>query len=133
MPLVEAELEKASDAKHFTNFDLIHGYCQLLLHTNSQECQLFIKPDGILTPRHVLHGNVNSNSHLNSGFMTKMSDEIKRRLLLWVDEVALACHTIDELLRHIRKLVDLCMHLKLKNHPLNCRIYKKPSYGVDVI
>lgn len=98
MPLVETKLEKASEAKHLSELDMTHGYWQLLLHTSIQEYQSFITPDGIFTPTPVLHGNVNSSSHLQSGLVSEMSDELKRRLLLWVDYMAFACRTIDELL-----------------------------------
>ena len=91
MPLIEAELDKASGAKFFCEVDLIHGYWQLLLHKESQECQSFVTPDGIFTPTRVLHGNANANSHLHAGFMSQMPSDLKEKLLIWVDDRCTGC------------------------------------------
>ena len=59
MPNLEHELSGLKDAMYFANFDMSHGYRQLLLALLSQECQSFITPDGIFTPTRVLHGTTN--------------------------------------------------------------------------
>lgn len=125
LPLVEVELEKASGAKHFSEFDMIHSYWQLALHHASQECQSFITPDGIYTPKRVLHGNLCANSHLHSSFVSHMNEDLKSRLMIWVDDLVLPAKTIDDVLSNIRKLLDLCVQINFKLHPEKCRLYKR--------
>lgn len=125
MPVLEMELTKASGCSHFAEFDMTHGYWQLLLHPSSQESQSFITPDGIYTPRRVLHGNLNANSHLHSGFMLHMTPELKQCILIWVDDMVIPAATIDDLLARTEMLLDLCSLLNFKLHPDKCRLYKR--------
>lgn len=123
LPIIEMEVDKASGACHFSEFDMTHGYWQLMLHQSSQECQSFVTPDGIYTPTRVLHGNLNANSHLHAAFMEHMDDELKLKLLLWVDDMVVAAKTIDELLKYTAMLLDLCIKLNFKLNPEKCRLY----------
>jgi hypothetical protein len=60
MPHVESELSRLQSSKFFATFDLSHGYWQLPLAPESQECQSFITPDGVYSPTRVLHGTTNA-------------------------------------------------------------------------
>lgn len=98
LPLIQADLEKAAGAKLFCELDMTHGYWQLLLHEKSQECQSFVTLDGLFTPTCVLNGNFNSNLHLHSGFMSKLTPDLKKKLLIWVDDLAIAGKDVDDVL-----------------------------------
>ena len=43
----------------FATIDLFHGYWQIPLDESSQECQIFITPDGVFTPTSLLQGQTN--------------------------------------------------------------------------
>lgn len=124
MPLIETELDRAAWAKFFCEFDMTHGYWQLLLHEEIQECQSFVTPDGIFTPTRVLDGNFNANSHLHSGFMSAMPPDLKEKLLIWVDDLAIAVKDINDLLEYVTKLLDFCVAVNFKLHPIKCRLFK---------
>lgn len=57
--------------------------------------------------------------------MGKMPHELKDRLLLWVDDIVLACKIFDNLLTHVRILFEICMVLNFKFHTDKCRLYKQ--------
>jgi hypothetical protein len=60
MPHIESELARVHGSQFFATFDQIHGYWQLMLDPDSQECQSFLTPDGVFTPTRVLHGTSNA-------------------------------------------------------------------------
>lgn len=90
MPVIEHELENARGATFFADFDMIHGYWQFLIHPEEHETQTIIFPDGLMDATRLLHGHVNANTHhLKTYFMSKMSESLKSRLLLWVDDMVI--------------------------------------------
>jgi hypothetical protein len=66
IPHVESELSRLKSSKVFATFDLSHGYWQLSLASESQECQSFITPDGVYSPTRVLHGTINAVTHIQA-------------------------------------------------------------------
>jgi hypothetical protein len=66
MPHIESELSRLQGSTYFATFDLSHGYWQLELAPESQECQSFITPDGVFSPTRVLHGTSNAVLHLQA-------------------------------------------------------------------
>ena len=100
MPLIEAELDKAAGAKIFCEFDMTHRYWQLILHEDDQECKSLVTIDGIYTAIRILHENLKANSHLHEGFMAKMPQYLKEKLL-WVEDLSVAAKDVDDLLEYI--------------------------------
>ena len=124
MPNVDQELEKARESKFYAHFDMTHGYWQFLVHSDDQETQSIITPDGIFTPRRLLHGNFNANSHLQASLVSAMSPRLKNRLLLWVDDMVIPGVKLEQFLSDICDLLDLCAILNLKLHPGKCHLYR---------
>lgn len=121
---IDAELDKAAGAQMFCEFDMTQGYWQLLLHKDSQESQSFVTPEGIYTLTRVLHGNLNTNSHLHAGLMCTMPPDLKEKLLVWVDDMAIAVKNVDDLLQYLTKLLDFCVSVNFKLHPIKCGLFK---------
>lgn len=99
LPLIEAEFENAVGAEMFCEFDMTHGNWQLRLHVDSQSCKSFVTPDGIFTTTRVLHGNLNANSHLHAGFMSKVTSDVQERLLKWADNLVIVATDVNVLLK----------------------------------
>jgi hypothetical protein len=64
MPHVESDLSRLHGSNYFATFALSHGYRQLPLAVESQECQSFITPDGVYSPTRELHVTTNAMTHL---------------------------------------------------------------------
>lgn len=123
MPLLDNELTKLKGSKFFADFDLSHGYWQLLLHADSQECQSFLTPDGVFTPTRVLHGTTNAVAHLQSTLSAEIPIDLRKNLLQWLDDILLHCPTILSLLDAIETFLKLCVRLNLRLHPAKCLLF----------
>lgn len=87
MPNLEMELRKLQGTKYSAKFDLSHGYWQLPLQKESQECKSFITPDGILTPTRVLHGTTNAVTHLQSTITELIPNSLNKVTFFWLEDV----------------------------------------------
>jgi RNase H-like domain found in reverse transcriptase/Reverse transcriptase (RNA-dependent DNA polymerase)/Integrase zinc binding domain/Integrase core domain len=122
MPHVESELSRLHGSNYFSTFDLSHGYWQLPLSRESQECQSFITPDGVYSPTRVLHGTTNAVAHLQSvlqGAFCPMAEQ----LISWLDDLLLHASSIAKLLEHLRSFFTICREFNLKLHPGKCVLF----------
>jgi hypothetical protein len=107
MPHIESELARLCHSSYFATFELSHGYWQLPLAPESQECQYFITPDGVLSPTRVLHGTTNSVTHLQAVFHEAFGS-LAAHLLAWLDDLLLHASSIPCLFEHLRVFFTLC-------------------------
>jgi hypothetical protein len=122
MPHVESELARLRGATCFASFDLSHGYWQLPLASESQECQSFITPDGVFTPTRVLHGTTNAVAHMQA-VLSEVFLPLNAQLLAWLDDLLLhAAHPTD-LLGYLREFFELCRSANVKLHPGKCVLF----------
>lgn len=124
MPNLEQELTKTAGSTIYSTFDFSHSYWQLPLAAESQECQSFITPDGIITPTRVLHGTTNAVMFLQSTLATHLPAVLRQFLLWWLDDILLHSKTINDHLDGIRRLFDFCVEFNLKLHPLKCQLFR---------
>lgn len=61
--------------------DLSHGYWQLPLHPDSQQCQSFVASDVIYTPRRFLQGTPNAETYLQSKLETIIPKQLQQNIL----------------------------------------------------
>lgn len=125
MPILEHELPKLAPSKCYANFDFTQSYWQLPLHTDSQECQSFLTPDGVYTPTRVPHGTTNAVTHLQSGLTQTLPDQVKKQCLLWLDDCLLHNTSAVNLLFTLRLFFDYCSTYNWKLHPSKCVLYTK--------
>ena len=101
VPDLEFAVGQLAEDVCYTSLDLCHGYWQLQLHQDSQQCQSFIAPDGVFSPTRVMHGQTNAVSYLQSSFQL-LTEGIRKRLLQWLDDILLHCRSASELLHVLR-------------------------------
>lgn len=123
LPVLDTELQKSANCRIFARFDMTHGYWQLLLHPDIQECQSLMTPEGSMAPTRVLYGTVNVNAHLQASFAARMPPELAEHLMLWVDDMAIPTSNIDDHLKYISMLFNLCDDMNFKLHPGKCHLY----------
>ena len=116
MPHVESELARLRGTTCFASFDLSHGYWQLPLATESQECQSFITPDGVFTPTRVLHGTTNAVTHMQA-VLSEVFLPLHGHLLAWLDDLLLYAAHSNDLLGYLQKFFELCRSSNVKLHP----------------
>ena len=124
MPVNEHEFQKPKCAKYSGNFELIHGYWQFLVYPDDQKIQSLITPDGIFTPRRLLHGNVNANRHLQTSLMRDIPEHLSKRLLLLVDDMVIPAKSNDELLTLTAVRLDVFVRLNINLNPGKYHLYR---------
>lgn len=125
MPNLEHELTKLSSSAFFATFDLSHGYWQFPLAEESQECQSFITPDGIYTPRRVLHGTTNAVTYLQSSLATIIPESLRANVMFWLDDILLHSATVEGLVAAIQELIGIFAQHNIHLHPDKCLLYEE--------
>jgi hypothetical protein len=101
MPHIESELARVQGSCCFATFDFSHGYWQLPIAEDSQECQSFLTPDGVFTPTRVLHGNSNAVMHLQASLQGILTP-LEKQLLYWLDDLPLYADNEISFFQHLR-------------------------------
>jgi hypothetical protein len=91
------ELHDLHGSEVLATLDFCQGYWQIPLQKDSQDCQSFITPDGLYTPKRVLHGTRNATQHLQF-VLVVMMDDIKSNIKVWLDDCLLHTNSEDDLL-----------------------------------
>jgi hypothetical protein len=107
MPNLQNELHDLHGSEVFATLDFCQGYWQIPLHKDSQDCQLFITPDGVYTPTRVLHGTGNATQHLQSVLVVMMVD-IKNNIKVYLDDCLLHTKTEEVLLATLNFFFKKC-------------------------
>lgn len=123
MPNLENELTKLNKASCFAKFDLSLGYWQIPLERSSQESQSFVIPDGIFTPKRVLHCTTNAVTNLQSWFQEIIQPSLKKNDLYWLDGVIMYGSSLTELIAVINISFAICSEHNMKLHPNKCVLY----------
>ena len=123
MPNLEHELQKLSGSRYFANMDLSNAYWQLPLEEDSQHLQSFITPDGIYTPRRVLHGTTNAVSYLQSNLSAILTPFLRDHVLIWLDDVLIYASSMTDLFQSIQEFFILCRTYRLYLHPKKCIMF----------
>jgi hypothetical protein len=122
MPNLQNELHDLHGSEVFATMDFCQGYWQIPLHKHSQDCQSFITPDGVYTPKRVLHGTRNATQHLQSVFVVMM-DDIKSNIKVWLDYCLLHTKTEDDLLATLNFFLKKCQEHGLELHASKCVLF----------
>jgi hypothetical protein len=122
MPNLQDELHDLHGSEVFAALDFCQGYWQIPLHKGSQDFQLFITPDEVYTPTHVLHETRNATQRLQSVLVVIM-DDIKSNIKVWLDDCLLHTKTQDELLETLNFLFKQCQKYELKLHASKCVLF----------
>jgi hypothetical protein len=122
MPHIESEISRLQGYSYFATFDLSLGYWQLELAPESQECQSFITPDGVFSPKRVLHGTSNAVLHLQAALQGVLKP-LAQQILAWLDDLLLHAKSVPTLLGFLRDFFLLCRQHNLKLHPGKCVLF----------
>lgn len=94
MVLLDNKPTKLSVSEFIADFDFSHGYCQVSLHADSQECQPLLSQDGMLTSTRVLHAKTTAVAYLQSTVSAEISGKLHENLFQCLDEIFLHCPTV---------------------------------------
>lgn len=97
MPNLESVMAELVGDTCYASVDLCHGYWQMGLDDESQECQSLVTPDGVFTPTRVLHGTTNATSYFQST-IRQLCIPIRDHVLQWQSELLFHCKDARELL-----------------------------------
>lgn len=122
MPHLETVLATVSGDKCFANIDLCHGYWQLALHPNSQECLSFITPSGVFSPTRVFQGQTNAAQYFQS-VIEQICTPIQEVIIQWLDDLLFHCRNTTHLLQSLRSFFELCRDYNIKLNARKCQLY----------
>ena len=122
MPSLETVTSEVASDTCFATFDLCHGYWQMPLHEDSQECQSFITAEGVYTPVRVLQGQTNAVPYFQSS-VSGLLTGIREKILQWLDDLLIHCGSFSELLLTLETFLDICRKHKFKLHARKCKFY----------
>ena len=122
MPHIDTLLSKLSGSNCFFTIDLCHGYFQMPLHSDSQECQSFYTAEEIVTPTRVLQGQANAVFYFQSA-VQELFLPLRDELLQWLDDILGHAKGPSDLISKLRRLFDICRKHNLKLHSRKCRLY----------
>jgi Reverse transcriptase (RNA-dependent DNA polymerase) len=121
-PNLQDKLHDLHGSEVFATLDFCQGYWQIALQKDSQDCQYFITPDGVYTPKRVLHGTRNATQHLQY-VLVVMMDDIKSNTKVWLDDCLLHTKTEDDLLATLSFFFKKCQEHGLKLHASKCVLF----------
>jgi hypothetical protein len=119
MPNLQDQLHDLHGSEVFATLEFCHGYWQIPLHKDSQDCQSFITPDGVYTPTRVVHGTRIAAQHLQSVLVVMMND-IKNNIKVWLDYCLLHTKTEVDLLATLNFFFKRYQKYGLKLHASKC-------------
>jgi RNase H-like domain found in reverse transcriptase/Reverse transcriptase (RNA-dependent DNA polymerase)/Integrase core domain/Integrase zinc binding domain/Chromo (CHRromatin Organisation MOdifier) domain len=125
MPTPEAQLGSLSGSSWFCSFDLLHGYWQLPLATDSQALHSFQTPLGVYSPRRVIQGGSTAVSFMQSTMESMFSDF--EQILIWLDDILLHASDADEMLQHLDRFLTRCKDKRIFLHPDKCDLMCKEA------
>jgi Reverse transcriptase (RNA-dependent DNA polymerase) len=115
MPHLPDVIKNFQGSQFFGSFDFLHGYWQLPLAEDSQECQSIGTPFGVFTPTRVLHGTTNSTAHTQA-CIEQLLENIRDNVAIWLDDVAPHGATETEYLDAFEELFRRVQQARLKLH-----------------
>lgn len=124
MPNIETELSRIGSHACYATIDLCHMYWQFPLDKDSQECQSFITPQGVYTPKRVLQGQRNAVTYCQST-MQSILRPILESVLVWLDDLLMFAANEDALLNILEKFFRICRQYNVKLHALKCDLFLK--------
>jgi Reverse transcriptase (RNA-dependent DNA polymerase) len=115
MPNLQDELHDLHGSEVFATLDFCQGSWKMPLHKDSQDCKSLITPDGVYTPRRILHGTRLATQHLQF-VLVVMMDDIKSNIKVCLDDCLLHTKTEDDLLATLNFFFTKCQEHGLKLH-----------------
>jgi hypothetical protein len=91
----------------YARADISKCYWQLALDEDAQEGQSCVAPDGVYTPRRVLHGQVSATACVQAAVRIMFQD-LADKLLSWLDDLLLHGRNVDGLLRVQECFLNIC-------------------------
>lgn len=117
---VYQELGKPAGSRYFPNFDLWQGYWQLHFGHNSKGLQSFVTSTDIITPTHVLHGNIEAFTHLQSVLAEKLPVKLRKHVLYFLDDILVHHATDSGLPARVQRFFKLCTERSMRPHLGKC-------------
>jgi Reverse transcriptase (RNA-dependent DNA polymerase) len=91
----------------YASADISKCYWQLALDEDSQEGQSSVAPDGVYTPRRVLHGQVGATACAQAAVRIMFQD-LADKLLSWLDDLLLHGRDVDDLPQVLETFLNRC-------------------------
>jgi hypothetical protein len=122
MPKLQDGLHELHGSEVFATLDFCQGYWQIPLRKYSQECQSFIRPNGVYTPTHVQHGTRRDMQHLQS-VLDFMMNNIKSNIKAWLHDCLLHTKSEYDLLETLNFVFKKCQEHGFNLHASKCVLF----------
>lgn len=92
----------------FAIMALSHRFWHMELESDSHSSQSFITPEGSFSPTRVLHGTTNAATHPQSALAEALPGNLKRKMLVWLDDILLHAQTESGLTYAVEQILQFC-------------------------
>ena len=110
-------------AKFFASFDLLKGYWQFPVHSESEPLQAFATHDGLYQFTRVVMGSRNSAAHFQRIMQEILSELLWICVLLYLDDLLVFADNEDDLVAHIDRVLTLLNERGIKLQPKKATLF----------
>jgi hypothetical protein len=120
MPDINQLTQHLQGSKVFANFDLLKGYWQFPLDSESRRLWTFATHEGLFQPMRVQMGGKNSARYFQETLMEMFRDQLYRQVLIYLDDLLAHAESEEELVKIVRKIFEV-----IKMRPKKCELFKR--------
>lgn len=125
VPNIEETLNSLGRKSCFTVLDLMSGYYQIPVSDKSRYLTAFITPNGHYEFKRIPYGLANAPTYFMR-LMTMVREKLNEDdIIIYMDDVLIATHNVEENIRILRKLFKVLQEVKLTLKLEKCSFFKK--------
>lgn len=129
LPRIDDLLDQLGNSRYFSTLDLASGYWQIRVHPDSQEKTAFVTPQGLYEFRVMPFGLTNAPAVfqrlMQRVLMGLNPSDGEDFVAVYIDDVLVFSHTLEEHLEHLRRVIDRLQQAGLKLKPTKCHFVRE--------
>ena len=129
LPRIDNLLDQLGNSCYFSTLDLASGYWQIRVHPDSQEKTAFVTPQGLYEFRVMPFGLTNAPAVfqrlMQRVLMGLNPSDGEDFVAVYIDDVLVFSHTLEEHLEHLRRVIDRLQQAGLKLKPTKCHFVRE--------
>ena len=131
MPILEAQIGRVGNAKHFASFDILSGFDYLPVHEDSQKYFTLVTQEGSYTMIGSPMGFCNTPQVFQARILeevlkpTKLYSKEHTGIIQWVDDSLLYADTFDQFLDALDKYLKAIINKRVRLNVRKCDFYAK--------
>lgn len=122
MPHLESLIQSVEGSTVYAKIDMAHAYWQLPLAKESQELMSIQTPLGVYSSTRLLQGSTDAGNHFQAVTADAFA-ELSENMLHWIDDFMLHAPSEEQLLKKIKRFLELSRKAGFKLHAKKCDLF----------